>query len=544
MTDLDLDDFLDTLSFATDDVDERSVNSSDLVGNDDSSVLSSHTADQTNKKISRFIATIFPPRTDDSFLKPETYFTDVSVIQMWCGQFEICTTGTLHAHIYCEFVRNTTFRFNRLVKLFTDGSGKSCDIQRAKRASLNQRQCAINYVQSPVKRAVNTEPYVWDKNKFACEFKVTAIDKKSKECEKMRLWIESKPIHWTWDQVVHENEDSKKMLATCSWGSRYHQGRAVSTEREIIKHVVVLYGAGGTGKTTFARKLQSCDWPDDNIRYYRRNTDDGHFWGGGRTAYRNQKVIHYEEFCGQETFSKIKEVCDVGNSGPSVNVKLSGIELNHAVVVFTSNTHPAGWYYNLWSNEPKQFQPFWRRITEVYFFPELRPNGSPNTPTAENPPYLINQTAEWKAMNGNFEDCKSHANAYWGLSDDIMTDGVVHPRTFEPTDFFGATVPPPKRLRGGGPDKTEDLIFDLIGPLDIWPDKFKSYYNSNRLGHKERFAFAIYFLVNGCDPKIWLPWMTSKYSLSLKDVHDIRLNIKNYPTSNWRSYHIASGTWI
>ena len=166
-----------------------------------------------------------------------------------------------------------------------------------------------------------------------------------------------------------------------------------------IPGVVIMYGAGGTGKTTMCISYDAAsDLEPQNERYYRRNHEDGSFWGGGRTAYNGQRVIHFEEFSGQEPFSRVKEVCDIGKEGPAVNIKGSGTELNHTTVLFSSNIHPAGWYHNLWKLDPKQFHPFWRRVTKVLFFPAKRPDGALNIPDEDNEPYFIDQTDDWKHM--------------------------------------------------------------------------------------------------------------------------------------------------
>lgn len=140
--------------------------------------------------------------------------------------------------------------------------------------------------------------------------------KKEDVIENQRKHIESKPKHWTWDQILHEDDFSKTLLCTCSWGKKYHEGRHAEIARRTINNVIIMYGAGGTGKTTLAHSWDVRDDEDKQERYYRRNPDDGHFWGGGRSAYKGQRIIHLEEFCGQEQLSRLKELCDIGKEGP------------------------------------------------------------------------------------------------------------------------------------------------------------------------------------------------------------------------------------
>jgi hypothetical protein len=164
-----------------------------------------------------------------------------------------------------------------------------------------------------------------------------------------------------------------------------------------------------------------------NERYYRRNTEDGNFWGGGRTAYRGQKIIHFEEFSGNEPFHKIKEVMDIGKPGCSVNIKGSGTELNHETVILTSNIHPAGWYRKMWRDDPKQFHPFWRRVTEVRFYPAMRKDREHNRPDVDNPPEYVDQTEEWKTFQGDYSQAVEHADLYRPLAvyDSMLIDPQV-----------------------------------------------------------------------------------------------------------------------
>jgi hypothetical protein len=381
------------------------------------------------------LITIFPPDTDQKWLLPNTYFPDTSVLNIWCGQFEAATqTERLHAHIYMEFKNKFPMRFTKLKKLIKDVVGEHGNIKTPRKISKKSRGGAVNYVLKPCGRMTDTHEFIWPHNTIKVGFdqalwdqRVTkkASPKSKDDVVKEQIdHIESKPKHWTWDQIVHENMESKLLLATCSWGQKYHAGRHAETPRRQIANVIILYGAGGTGKTTFAHKWDVRDDEDFHERYYRRNPDDGAFWGGGRTAYKGQRIIHMEEFCGQEPFHRVKEICDIGKEGPSVNIKQSGIELNHDTVVFTSNHHPAAWYRHLWGKEAKQFHPFWRRITQVWFFPAHRPDGTLNVPDEGNPPHFVDQTDEWKALAGDYDACVKHADEYWPLPEPEPVGGT------------------------------------------------------------------------------------------------------------------------
>jgi len=399
------------------------------------------------------VITIFPPDMDKKWLLPSTYFTDTSKLNGWAGQFEICPkTQRLHAHIYAEWEHKSPQRFSTLRKLILDKTGSNGDIAKTRQLTVKARGCAANYVLKPDSWVTGDDTrFVWPHNKVDLKFDQKLYDerlnkkahKKSKEDldEERRVHIETKPRWWTWDQIVHEDDTSKALLATCGWGKKYHEGRHAETPRRNIEHVIILYGAGGTGKTTFAHSWDIREGEDRQERYYRRNPDDGAFWGGGRTAYKGQRIIHLEEFCGQESLSRFKEMADIGKPGPPVNVKNGGQELNHNTLIITSNHHPAAWFRRAWEADPKQFHPFWRRISQVWFFPAHRPDGSDNVPDESTPPYYVDQTDDWKALRGDYEGAQNHAGVHWPLkelSEDVVpgvSNSFNPPKRDRPDDF-------------------------------------------------------------------------------------------------------------
>lgn len=382
-------------------------------------------------KYSRVILTFFPTEVHANWLNPSFYYPNgkaLRLIRNWWGQFEICpTTGKLHAHVYCEL---RTRQSLPMIRKAWAARGVTVNVKKAHHASATQRQCAVNYVTCPRKRMTGTLCYIWPENDSSVRYsqdhaptstppakKAKTAHNRGSETEEQRSYIETKP-HWmTWQQIVHESEYSKALLCTCSWGKKYHEGRVVEIPTRTITDVVLLYGAGGTGKTTICESWDKDSAPDepDSVRYFRKNCEESKFWGGGSTAYSGQRVVHFEEFVGGEPFNRMKEVCDLGHTGPNVATKGSGVRLNHSTVLVSSNVHPAGWYRNLWEDDPKQFHPFWRRITRVLFFPSHRPDGTLNRPDENNPPSFIDQTDDWKAMGGDYEACKEHATKYWPL---------------------------------------------------------------------------------------------------------------------------------
>lgn len=519
---IDLDSLIDTTIVASTD--------------DDVSTLSDMVSPTGNNKLTRCIITGFPDTNDAKYLHPTTYFTNVECIDVWCGQFEISPeTNQTHFHVYVAFKHKLRPRFNTIRNIFTNVLHKNVNIRTNKhRPSKKGENCAVNYVLAPSKRAPDTEAFVWQGNTRNVKFdeQLFAKKKTSKEDlkDKQVAYIESKPKWWTWDQIVHENMESKLLLASCNWGSKFHSGRHAETPRRTITNVIILYGAGGTGKTTLALNWDVRENEPLQERYFKRNPEDGKFWGGGRTAYRGQRIIHLEEFCGQETCSVFKEICDIGKHGPSVNIKNSGMELNHETVIITSNSHPAAWYKHLWHKEPKQWQPVARRFTQVWFFPELRNDGTVNAPDESNPPQFIDQTDCFKNMINSYDEALKHSQRYWPFSaTDEFTDGISHSSDFNVV-----------RIRGGGPDVTE-TIFELIGEPENWPNKMSELFAKTDHTHSERFSLVVFLLCNGIDPVMIVEYLQEQTNLNKKQRDHVMQIIKEYPTSSWTSWNMSLG---
>jgi len=362
-------------------------------------------------------------------------------VSVWCGQFELCpSTGKLHAHIHFELKKQVRFPWLR-DKMTAPETIAGMSLTRARKISHRSRDCSINYCLDPSKRKPGNDSnfYIWPGNERAVAFQSELVKKRKKRDddnnkrnldEIKRKWIESKPINTPWDEIVHENDESKQLFFGDTKGKKYHEGRGSVVPRRTIKEVVFMYGAGGTGKTTLAMEYGKYDQgvdvnETDSTRYYKRNFNDGIYWGGGRTAYKGQRVVHLEEYCGQEKFNDLKQIMDIDKPGPPINIKNSGADLNHEIVVITSNVHPSGWYRKSWMKDTKQFHPFWRRVTKLLFFPSHRADGTINAPDANHIPVFFDQTNDWKAMNGNYQAALEHAEQFWPLRED--DDGEFAP---------------------------------------------------------------------------------------------------------------------
>jgi len=75
--------------------------------------------------------------------------------------------------------------------------------------------------------------------------------------------------------------------------------------------------------------------------------------------------------------------------------------------------------------DPKQWMPLSRRFTQVWFFPELRPDGTPNVPTPSEEPYYIDQTEEFKTFNHDYAQAMDHARDNWALEEPDSYDATT-----------------------------------------------------------------------------------------------------------------------
>lgn len=386
-------------------------------------------AKDSRRRITKALITIFHEAVDATKIHPESYFGDdwQTRIKSWVAKWERCTkTDQLHAHIYLDMKSDQRIQINSLMDLINPVSPRN-DIKLPKYANTDCRKFMINYVLKPDTAEPGVEPFVWSSNKnehFQFDTKLWDERKgklkhtsaKDERDKKIIEFLEAFPVWKSYDEILHTNMESKHLLASCGWSRKYHQSRLASEPRRTITEVVVMYGVGGSGKTTMAKNWNSGDEDEpEEYRYYRRNYDDGNFWGGGSTSYRGQRLIHFDEFNGQEKFSDFKEICDIGSVGKPINVKNSGAFLNHESVVLTSNVHPAYWYQNVWMKDKHMWSPFNRRITTVLFFPELRPDGTRNEASADLPYHFIDQTEEFSTFT-KWEMAIDHSEAHWPFS--------------------------------------------------------------------------------------------------------------------------------
>lgn len=382
----------------------------------------------SGKRISACLITLFPPKADKKYINPQSFFGSAwnTYINVWVAQFEKCPeTDRLHCHIYTEFVHERRFRFNQLLKVINPVC-KDNDIQVPRGRSKKQRQGAVNYCQKEYTRVGPAPSFKWAIPEiniaYDSEFADTRVKKKSKKDgikKEIIAHIMSKPVWWTYSQIMMENEVSQLLLCDVSWAKKFHDARKANEPRRIIENVIICYGVGGSGKTTFAANYDEVADEPRHARYYKRNYDDGNFWGGGNMAYNGQRIIHLDEYAGQEKISEFNEICELGHQGKPVNVKNSGGFLNHSTVIVTSNIHPAFWYQNAIRKNESLWNPFWRRVTKLLFFPQFRADETLNRAGEVDqdglliPAYFVDQTNEWKSECNHFSQAIKHGERIW-----------------------------------------------------------------------------------------------------------------------------------
>lgn len=379
------------------------------------------------QRISECLITMFPPDDDPKWLNFDTYGINPKSYKKWVSTFEKSpTTGKLHVHVAAKFNNALRPRFHLLRKRIGEVIGENPNIRCAKRPSIENYQRIVNYILKPSTKIQGMVPYhhpgsenlVFDGALYA---KITGQpDKTLSKADQKTLeaiqFIESFPISTPWNSIVHASAESKLLLATNSWGKKFHEGREASVPDREINMVVVMYGYSGTGKTTMALSWGKRDGVPDEERYYIRNCDEAFFGSGQHSVKKYHEHLIYEEFAGQESYSLWKQVCNPGHQGPKVPIKGSTAQLNHNTVIMCSNDHMASWYRKLWRKDPKQWTPLLRRLGKVLFFPEFKPDGSPNAPGigGQTEPYWIDQTAAFKECT-TYEMACEHAAKWWPL---------------------------------------------------------------------------------------------------------------------------------
>lgn len=429
------------------------------IGEDESDLGSEIT--NTSLRTGKLLVTVF--FDDDELLRPrlspEYYSIDRDHLRQWVAQFEYTQDGRLHAHIYLEFLNNKRPRFNPLRLKFQSKVPRANlkTVKSGKASVTNTINYCLKNAGQPTHRVPGTDPYIvgppvdfnlelWNK-RIASKSKKSKKQQKDDDFEEARLMVEACPFSWSFDKILHQDDEHKKKLAPHIGKLRgYHNGRGAGCERRKLTRVIVMYGGSGTGKTTMAIAFGSDKYTVAADRSWLIDPNNKFLGGGGVTAYKGQPILRYDEFNGQQEINIFKTICNPGFEGINIDVKNGGTFFNAETVIITTNHHPCDWWYKFCDNDPKQFKAIWRRITDLWFFPSQRPDGTPNVPSDEQEPYFEDQTAEWKTFadgvtdEGIWHNALSHAERNWPLkSREVTTECPWEPndrKRSAPEDAF------------------------------------------------------------------------------------------------------------
>lgn len=134
----------------------------------------------------------------------------------------------------------------------------------------------------------------------------------------------------------------------------FHMLQAVVAVPCLARHVVVLEGPPGFGKSAFAQQ----QWPD-NVRVKKGNN------GVWFNQYAGQEAVIVEDFYGWMSFDNLLDLTD--RYATTVETKGSNVVLMSSTntIVFTTNSSPELWYHY---NDRLLYSALERRITDWYVF--------------------------------------------------------------------------------------------------------------------------------------------------------------------------------
>lgn len=146
------------------------------------------------------------------------------------------------------------------------------------------------------------------------------------------------------------NMTTDKELALFKQAEAFYN--ATATPRQHQTKCIVLWGPGGTGKSTLARNLAKKMYPEE-VHYSKDNTK---WWPN----YAGEKVVIIDEFKGCLTLTDFKRMIDTGPW--TVEVKGGHRQFTSELVIICSNTPPERWYsHEVMEGNREAFQ---RRLEE------------------------------------------------------------------------------------------------------------------------------------------------------------------------------------
>jgi hypothetical protein len=136
----------------------------------------------------------------------------------------------------------------------------------------------------------------------------------------------------------------------------------------------VFFGAGGTGKSSFARKLarrlSSEDGASGDVFSLSPSKGSGQYWDG----YNQHDVVIIDEFKGNRMQpTDFNQLIDAGEF--CVPVHHGQVQFNSKVVIITTNVHPSQWWPNVqFKHSLRRRLIMWPLFRRLDFKPKSRPS--------------------------------------------------------------------------------------------------------------------------------------------------------------------------
>lgn len=83
-------------------------------------------------------------------------------------------------------------------------------------------------------------------------------------------------------------------------------------------------------------------------------------------------------------------------------------------------------------------------------------------------------------------------------------------------------------------------LYEILGPSHKYPRAIqKLIYEAPHLKNPDRFKLIVFFMVNGIDPGIFVPWMYSRFNFDHAAKRHILYIVRKYPDRNWKAWNVA-----
>lgn len=83
-------------------------------------------------------------------------------------------------------------------------------------------------------------------------------------------------------------------------------------------------------------------------------------------------------------------------------------------------------------------------------------------------------------------------------------------------------------------------LYEVLGPSHEYPRAIqRCIYEHRHLNNTQRFKLVVFFMVNGVDPAIFVPWMLSRFNFDADAKRHILYLVRVYPQRNWKAWNVA-----